>query len=101
MTDIAMDCDDCSRAIIDLPENNGLDLDEIEEKYMLEDCRCVKKILCEYCKKPATNETGTLNVYVCEKNECIIELATEQWILEEVTDDEHKEYGDTYKKGTW
>ncbi len=97
----ALDCSDCSDAIFVLTENKGLTDDEFDEKYGDAECRCKRAILCDHCHKPATNETNTLSIHVCEENECVLELATQEWVNDELSDSDHEEYGEVYDKGKW
>ena len=96
MTEKAMSCDNCFEQITE--QYPDLSYDQLEEKFGEEDCRCNRFIECSNCGKPAVFETYTLGVYVCDENECIVEKATEEWCQEEVSNENHQEYGEPHKK---
>ena len=55
-----------------------------------------KKILCSACgcENPATHSTITLGEYVCDNTDCLVELAMDNYVDEELTEDDHEDYGE-------
>lgn len=52
-----------------------------------------RQILCEYCGGKATHETVTNNIYVCDDDACILHYAMDECLIEEITEEDHQEYG--------
>ena len=49
-----------------------------------------KYIPCSYCGKKATHETYTSGEYVCEDDDCVLELALDGYVCDELTDEDHE-----------
>lgn len=50
-------------------------------------------IACEYCGKKAFYETVTNDMYVCEDEACILEYAMNEVLVNEITEEDHRDYG--------
>lgn len=90
----AIDCDECIDRYWE--SHDELSENQVLEALKDEKCTCNRYIACAHCGKPAEFETGTLGIYTCSDNECIVELATREWLAEEISNDQHEEYGEPH-----
>lgn len=53
-----------------------------------------RQILCNYCGKRAVFETFVNGIYVCDEDDCLLELAWNECLADEITDRDHLNYGE-------
>lgn len=96
MTRKAIDCDECIDRYLD--SHPDLSEEQVRKVLILREdlCTCNRYIACSNCGKPAEFETGTLSIYTCTDNECIVELATREWFADEINTEQHEEYGEPH-----
>jgi hypothetical protein len=62
-------------------------------EYRLENDTIEPEIRCNYCGERAVFETVINGIYVCDEDNCLLELVRNECLAEEITDQDHLDYG--------
>jgi len=91
----ALECNDCLSAIA--KKHPNLDIVELDEQFGEAECRCLRGIPCTICGEMAVFEGNPIGLYVCDKDECIIEAAHQNLFEGEISNEELDAEGKVYR----